>query len=63
MRWLSGCRSCCARDVPTPRALTEITADIWKSGMFEPAASARSGLFRSAPASGRFVLPHGLGSY
>eukprot|EP00959_Pyramimonas_sp_CCMP1952_P058920 1230548-Pyramimonas_sp.AAC.1 len=35
-----GCRSCCARDVPTPRALNNITADIWKLGMLKLAVSA-----------------------
>eukprot|EP00959_Pyramimonas_sp_CCMP1952_P086192 1802820-Pyramimonas_sp.AAC.2 len=48
MRWFSGCRSCCARDVPTPRALNRITVRIWKLGMLKPAVSA-CGLSRSAP--------------
>eukprot|EP00959_Pyramimonas_sp_CCMP1952_P246249 5146877-Pyramimonas_sp.AAC.1 len=37
--WFRGRRSCCARDVPTPRALNDITANIWKLGMLKPAAS------------------------
>eukprot|EP00959_Pyramimonas_sp_CCMP1952_P100157 2094533-Pyramimonas_sp.AAC.1 len=36
----SGCRSCCARDAPTPRDPNKITAKIWKLGMFKPAVSA-----------------------
>eukprot|EP00959_Pyramimonas_sp_CCMP1952_P267287 5588547-Pyramimonas_sp.AAC.1 len=40
MRWFSGCRSCCARDVPAPRALNKITGKVWKLVMFKPAVSA-----------------------
>eukprot|EP00959_Pyramimonas_sp_CCMP1952_P150445 3148619-Pyramimonas_sp.AAC.1 len=40
MRRAGGCRSCCARGVPTPWARDKLTARIWTLGMLKPAASA-----------------------
>eukprot|EP00959_Pyramimonas_sp_CCMP1952_P399729 8375669-Pyramimonas_sp.AAC.1 len=34
------CKSCCARDAPTPRALNILPVRIWKLGILKPAASA-----------------------
>eukprot|EP00959_Pyramimonas_sp_CCMP1952_P013315 280901-Pyramimonas_sp.AAC.1 len=37
--WFSDCRNCCARDVPTPTTLNNITVRIWKLGIVQPAVS------------------------